>query len=211
LNKVHFPVRTLGFGRRIGLWSQGCSIQCPGCISRDTWETNKSSAIEVLDLVESLNPWLAKADGVTISGGEPLDQSEAIGELIPLLRTRCRGDILLFSGHLHETIFTHFNDIASQVDVLISEPYDPGAGATLELRGSDNQRVFLLSELARARYPANLDRQPRSLHRKLDVVVDGKSAWIAGIPNGGDMSRVRRMLAKRGFNCHTSEQLPIRA
>jgi anaerobic ribonucleoside-triphosphate reductase activating protein len=211
LHKVHFPVTTLGFGRRVGLWTQGCSIRCPGCISRDTWEPDESRAIEVLDLVKSLGAWLAQADGVTISGGEPLDQDMAINELLPVIRTHCRGDILLFSGHRHETLFSSYAHIVSQVDVLISEPYDPNAGATLQLRGSDNQHIFLLSELARTRYPANLDRQPRSPSQKLDVVVDGESVWMVGIPNPGDMSRVRCLLAKSGFKSHTSDQLPILA
>lgn len=39
LSRLHFPVTTLGPGRRIGVWFQGCSIRCAGCISRDTWET----------------------------------------------------------------------------------------------------------------------------------------------------------------------------
>lgn len=211
LNKVHFPITTLGFGQRVGLWTQGCSIRCPGCISRDTWDADDKRAIEVSVLVETLGPWLDKADGVTISGGEPLDQAESVGEMLSLLRARCRGDILLFSGHRHETIFTRFANIVSQVDVLISDPYDPSAGSTLDLRGSDNQRVFLVSEMARTRYPVNLDHQLRAPSRKLDVVVDGESVWMAGIPSTGDMTHVRRLLAQRGFNCHTSDQLPIRA
>ncbi|MCT5046402.1 radical SAM protein, partial [Pseudomonas aeruginosa] len=27
----------MGTGRRLGIWFQGCSIRCPGCISADTW------------------------------------------------------------------------------------------------------------------------------------------------------------------------------
>lgn len=42
INKIHFPVSTLGFGQRLGIWFQGCSIRCPGCISRDTWEGGES-------------------------------------------------------------------------------------------------------------------------------------------------------------------------
>ena len=37
LNRVHFPVTALGPGRRVGIWLQGCSIRCPGCMSLDTW------------------------------------------------------------------------------------------------------------------------------------------------------------------------------
>ena len=64
LNKVHFPITTLGHGRRVGIWTQGCSIHCPGCISRDTWEPDDARAVEVATLLESLAPWLAEADGV---------------------------------------------------------------------------------------------------------------------------------------------------
>jgi len=211
LNKTHFPVTTLGFGKRVGLWFQGCSIRCSGCISRDTWDKDESRAIEVEDLLVTLAPWLNTADGLTISGGEPLDQPDGLYEFLCLLRPRFQGDIVLFSGHKHEIIFNRFATIASQVDVVISEPYEPSAGSSLELRGSDNQRIFLLTELARSRYPVNLDRQARSPNRKLDVVVDGENVWMVGIPSTGDMARVRRSLAKRGFNCHTSDQLPIRS
>jgi len=206
LHKVHFPVTTLGFGCRVGLWTQGCSIRCPGCINRDTWNADPKCAIEVRDLVETISDWLAEADGVTISGGEPLDQPESICELIPLLRSRCRGDILLFTGYRNRTVFLRHANIVSQIDVLISEPYDPTAGETLELRGSDNQRIFLLSELARVRYPKNIDCQLRTPTRKLDVIVDGDDVWIVGIPASGDMTRVRRLLKTRGFSCHTSDQ-----
>jgi len=106
MNKAHFPVTTLGFGRRVGLWTQGCSIRCPGCVSRDTWATNESCAIEVSDLVKQLNP-VAQADGVTISGGEPLDQAAVISEMLPRLRMRCGGDICFF-GLPHEAIFDKF-------------------------------------------------------------------------------------------------------
>ena len=51
LNKAHFPVTALGPGRRIGIWVQGCSIQCPGCVSLDTWKPDRSKAIEVDALI----------------------------------------------------------------------------------------------------------------------------------------------------------------
>ncbi|HSV19446.1 MAG TPA: 4Fe-4S cluster-binding domain-containing protein, partial [Casimicrobiaceae bacterium] len=44
LNKAHWPVTVLGPGKRIGLWLQGCSIHCPGCVSQDTWSADPSKA-----------------------------------------------------------------------------------------------------------------------------------------------------------------------
>ena len=52
LSRVHFPVTTLGPGQRLGLWFQGCSIRCAGCISADTWGPGKHPLplAQVLDL-----------------------------------------------------------------------------------------------------------------------------------------------------------------
>lgn len=206
LNKVHFPITTLGHGRRVGIWTQGCSIHCPGCISRDTWEPDDARAVEVGALIESLAPWLAEADGVTISGGEPFDQASALGELVAGLRQYNSGDVLVFSGYPHQKLFAEHAAVIAQIDVLISEPFEAGAGQTLTLRGSDNQRVFLLSDLARSRYPADLDRAPWPAKRRLDVVLEGDALWMAGIPHPGEMARLRQELARRGFGCQTSDQ-----
>ena len=206
LNKVHFPITTLGHGRRVGIWTQGCSIHCPGCLSRDTWAPDEGRAVEVAALVDTLAPWLAQADGVTISGGEPFDQPAALGELLAALRLRQPGDVLVFSGYPHEKLFAEHRELVAQMDVLISEPFVAGAGQTLALRGSDNQRVFLLSDLASARYPADLDQAPWPTKRRLDVVVEGDAVWMAGIPHPGELARLRQELVRRGFTCQTSDQ-----
>ncbi|MGG7582215.1 4Fe-4S cluster-binding domain-containing protein [Rhizobium sp. Nf11,1] len=78
---MHFPVTALGPGRRIGIWFQGCSIRCPGCISADTWTTGKGTTT-LEEVVNTLQPWLPEAEGVTVSGGEPFDQQEALQSLL---------------------------------------------------------------------------------------------------------------------------------
>lgn len=206
INKIHFPVTTLGYGQRIGVWTQGCSIRCPGCLNRDTWQPSSTSRIEVEEFLESIDGWLQAADGITISGGEPFDQPEALTAFLKLLRQIFAGDILTYSGYQHQRLFTDHAETLRFVDVLISEPFDSAAGQTLALRGSDNQRIFLLTDLARARYPSNLDRQVWGSERRLDVAVTGNEVWMAGIPRSGDMARFRDQLAERGFYAHTSEQ-----
>lgn len=209
INKIHFPVTTLGYGKRIGIWLQGCSIRCPGCISRDTWDFRTNTAISIEALAASLGPWLSRADGVTISGGEPFDQPEALAALVERLR-RCQpGDILVYSGYAREQLFASHESILRQVDVLISEPYDAGAGSRLALRGSDNQRVTLFSSLARARYPLDLDQRPWEPRRTMDVMLEGDTVWMAGIPRAGEMAELKRKLAKAGLACHSSEQPPL--
>ena len=86
LSRIHFPVTTLGPGRRIGIWFQGCSIRCPGCISMDTWAPGRG--ITTIDeVVNAVAQWLPVADGITISGGEPFDQPIALLDLLGRLRS----------------------------------------------------------------------------------------------------------------------------
>lgn len=206
VNKVHFPVTTLGYGRRVAIWTQGCSIRCPGCISRDTWETRPDQAIPVPDLVAGIHSWLAEADGVTVSGGEPFDQPDALAALIHAIRRVHRGDVLVYSGHSHQWLLSHHPFILAVMDVLISEPYRPEAGSTLTLRGSDNQRVFLLSDLARQRYPADLDRRRWAGERRLEVMIYRDEVWMAGIPEPDAMRRFKERLAARGFSAAASDE-----
>ena len=93
LSRIHFPVTTLGPGRRIGIWFQGCSIHCPGCISMDTWAPSRG--ITTIDeVVSAIAQWIPTADGITISGGEPFDQPIALLELLRGLRSLTEADVL---------------------------------------------------------------------------------------------------------------------
>src|SRR5688572_8819093 len=70
LNKAHWPVTVLGPGRRIGLWVQGCTIGCRGCVSQDTWPSDATKSVAIRDLIAWCRRVSAGApDGVTISGG----------------------------------------------------------------------------------------------------------------------------------------------
>ncbi len=65
LNKAHWPVTVLGPGRRIGLWVQGCSIHCPGCVSQDTWPKDAARRIAIAK---------AHAEGRWENNGEAKDE-----------------------------------------------------------------------------------------------------------------------------------------
>src|SRR4051812_41543155 len=83
LNKAHFPVSSLGPGRRIGIWFQGCSIGCPGCISQDTWEADESSLVDLTVVLDWCRHQIQGCpEGVTISGGEPFEQAAALVTLL---------------------------------------------------------------------------------------------------------------------------------
>jgi anaerobic ribonucleoside-triphosphate reductase activating protein len=204
VSRLHFPVTTLGPGRRLGIWLQGCSIRCPGCISADTWP-DAPGATTTEALVEALGPWLPLAEGVTISGGEPFDQREALKVLLRELRRLSPLDTLVYSGYPSGDLSGWFEENPGLIDALISEPYDERAPQTLALRGSDNQRLHLLTELGRARFSA-FDRPLSSDDRRFDVMFDADgSVWLAGIPAKDDIRRLRLALEAGGHSVIFSE------
>ena len=200
VSRIHFPITSLGFGRRLGIWFQGCSLRCPGCISADTWPKNQGrTTCEALQ--ETIEPWLHDADGLTVSGGEPFEQPDALEKLLRFVRRTCRGDVLVYSGQSWEALAPEIDRYCGLIDVLVTDPFDASAGQSLTLRGSDNQRMIVLTDLGRERYTALLDARVDPSVRTLDMIVDEEgNAWLAGIPRLGDMPRLRALLEAQGFS-----------
>lgn len=204
LSRIHFPVRTLGPGARIGIWFQGCSIRCRGCISMDTWDPRRGETT-VEAVLGVLEPWLQEADGITISGGEPFDQADALRLLLTALRGHHAGDILVYSGYPLEAL--PLESVEGLVDVLIVDPFDAESGQSLALRGSDNQRLIPLTALGRSRYGRDVLVDGRA--DTLEIMFDDETGevFLAGIPRRGDLRRLARILAESGHRVATTEDV----
>lgn len=206
ISRVHFPVTALGPGQRLGIWFQGCSIRCPGCISSDTW-SDKVERVLVSDLVAAVAEYAWLADGVTISGGEPFEQPLALGDLLRGLRKLLKpaSDVLVYSGLPFADLTPWLDQWQGLVDAVISEPFDVTAPQTRPLMGSDNQQLHMLTELAQERFSEFLRPRDRRDDR-LDVMVDEDgTAWIAGIPRRGDLHVLQKRLAAQGTVIRTTE------
>jgi anaerobic ribonucleoside-triphosphate reductase activating protein len=203
LSRVHFPVTTLGPGRRLGIWFQGCSIRCPGCISAETWGPGKRR-VGIAQLLEQLTPWLAEAEGITLSGGEPFDQFPALLALLQGLRQSTPLDILVYSGYSLEDLQPLLLQAGGLIDALISDPFDERSEQSLALRGSDNQRLNLLTPLGQERF-ASYQRPLQPADQALDLMFDENgSVWMAGIPRRDDVLRLRDLLNAQGHQIRTS-------
>jgi anaerobic ribonucleoside-triphosphate reductase activating protein len=202
ISRLHWPVTTLGYGRRIGIWLQGCSIRCPGCCSRDTWQTDPRSRTTVGQVVAWIEAHTIKgADGITISGGEPFDQPEALSALLTALRTlRSRSgsswDILVYSGYRWAKLRRVHARILECADVVISEPF-VDALPVVKLRGSSNQQVHLLTRLGHQRY-VNIDKGEDSPGMQLHF--DGSALWMSGIPQRNELQLIAERLSRHGIS-----------
>ena len=206
LSRVHFPVTTLGPGNRLGIWFQGCSIRCPGCISADTWAKQVAN-LDVMDLLKFVGPWLSECEGVTISGGEPFDQPEALNQLLDAIRVDTDTNILVFSGYPLERLGNHEIIQSGLIDCLISDPFDIASSQKYFLRGSDNQRMTCLTKLGTEIFSA-LNRPLVEADKQLDVMFDSSGVvWIAGIPRRGDLALLKQTLEGQGTALKTTEAL----
>ena len=206
ISRVHFPITALGPGRRIGIWFQGCSIRCSGCISADTWIHSRET-IQLDQLFETIEVYSGQADGVTITGGEPFDQAEALGELLVGLKARISSDadVLVYSGYPYAAIEGHVSQWKGLIDALISEPFNASETQTRALMGSDNQKLHLLTALGALRFQS-YDRMRNGDDDRLDFMMDlDGTAWLAGIPKLGDLERLRVSLGALGTHIRTSE------
>lgn len=198
INKAHYPVTVLGHGRRIGIWVQGCSIGCKGCVSQDTWESDAEKEIEVDELLEWCRQVGAQSvDGITISGGEPFEQPEALSYLLSELHRWAGGlpgsvDFLCYSGMPYRHIRENFPQVLAYLDAIIPEPFVSTLPPDL-LRGSSNQSIIPLTPLGRDRYGAQI--QPA---KRFQTSVDQDCVWFIGIPERGDMDRVASYCEDRG-------------
>lgn len=73
-----------GPGLRTVVFLQGCAMRCFGCHNSETWDMKSGQRICVEKLAEKLMK-RSKNRKITISGGEPLMQTEAVLELITQL------------------------------------------------------------------------------------------------------------------------------
>lgn len=87
---VH-SIQTLGTvdgpGVRFVLFMQGCPLRCAICHNPDTWEKNSGIAYTADEIVKKAiryKEYFGIDGGITVSGGEPLLQSEFVSEVFRL-------------------------------------------------------------------------------------------------------------------------------
>ena len=140
LSKVNGP------GNRFVLWTQGCSKGCSECFNPETWSNNifkELSPKQIFELIKNF-----EVDGVTISGGDPLEQEEELLELLFLLKEiKLPKGIILFTGFSRNEILENpiREKCLSLIDVLIDGRYEEELKTEDSLRGSSNQEFYFFS------------------------------------------------------------------
>lgn len=141
ISKIVHSTSADGVGLRNSLYVSGCPLRCEGCHNSALWDLSSGTKTLVQEVCNALN-----VDGFNISilGGEPLMQYDAILELCKLIKTRYpKKTIWMWSGYTIEHIKNQYPLILEYIDVLVDGPfvkeeYEPN----LQWKGSKNQRII---------------------------------------------------------------------
>lgn len=93
-----------GPGIRFVVFLQGCPLRCKFCHNPDTWDIKEKkiqeSPEETLKKIKRYKNYFGKKGGVTVTGGEPLVQSEYVLELFKLCKQEGIHTALDTSGYI---------------------------------------------------------------------------------------------------------------
>lgn len=165
-----------GPGTRMVVWFQGCTLGCAGCFNPTThapagpWRDVDEVGAELAAAARA-----GKVGGLTLSGGEPMQQAHAALEL--LVRARGLGlSTLMFSGYRVEELGAHALGpaVLAHLDVLIDGRYEASQRMSDGLRGSANQQIRILSARHTA---AEVASTP---HAEIQIGADG-SISLTGV------------------------------
>lgn len=143
-----------GPGLRYVVFAQGCRHHCPGCHNPQTHSFKGGSLVEVEEMVNQMehNPLL---DGITLSGGEPLEQAKGFVALARAAKEMAL-HIMIYTGYTYEEIvdlgddLPGAGDLLDLADILVDGPFQRDAkDPMLRFRGSGNQRIIHLPSTRR--------------------------------------------------------------
>lgn len=175
-----YRTRAEGAGERTALWLQGCSLRCAGCCNRDMFSLNLGHEITVDSLVEEIRQ--QGTCRLTVLGGEPLDQPEALTRFLRRYRESFgnMSDIWLFSGYTYQEIKGDRlkNECAGLCDILVSGRFVPALSPDSRVWiGSSNQEIRSFTP----RGTAYIEEWPRNKF-DIDIHISDNEVRINGWP-----------------------------
>ena len=169
LSKVNGP------GNRFVLWTQGCSKGCKNCFNPETWSTDLYKELSPRQIFELIKNF--KLEGVTISGGDPLEQEEELLELLFLLKEiKLPKGIILFTGFSRNEIRENpiREKCLSYIDVLIDGRYEEELKTDSSLRGSSNQEFYFFSD--------KISREELFFDQEIELSLENDRIVMTGFP-----------------------------
>ena len=168
--------RVNGPGLRFVLWTQGCSKGCKNCFNPETWSFEKYKSLTPLEIFRLIKN--SNVSGVTITGGDPLEQPEELLELLILLEgLNLSNGIILFSGYTIDEINKDFllRKSLNYIDVLIDGRFEKDQRISSSLRGSENQNIIYFS--------SKIKEEELNIDQEVEVGILDNEMYVTGFPS----------------------------
>lgn len=135
-----------GPGNRTVIWVQGCSLGCEGCFNPQTHSFHHGTWVNPLNLAQEILSRQAIIEGITLTGGEPLFQMDALECLLFTLRARSSLSVILLTGfEWDEILQMHVDKLFPYIDVIISGRFIKEKRLAKSFLGSENKEFHFLT------------------------------------------------------------------
>lgn len=181
--QIRAATRAEGPGKRVALWTQGCSIRCRGCFNPHLWESDSNKEHPVSFVIKSIEEMLAletEVEGLSFLGGEPFNQAGALAQIARYFRTQGYS-ITTFTGFTYETLLaqsqldTAIAALLAETDLLIDGPFiENRLDEQRPWLGSTNQRyLFLTDKYSMKDIEAHVDSVEVTVTDSGEVLING--------------------------------------
>ncbi len=162
----------------------------------DTWDPSGGASRSVADLAGQILELAAEHDltGLSVTGGEPFQQADAVVALIDRVRDGWSDtDVLIFTGYASAAARRISRELWERTDALVSGPYRRDLPSAHPLLGSGNQVLERITSRGVERF--GLAPGPT----RMQVSVAEGALHLVGMPAPGDLDVLRERLAERGI------------
>jgi anaerobic ribonucleoside-triphosphate reductase activating protein len=196
LNRLQYPIYNLGPGKRIGIWTQGCSLHCPGCVSQSLWSHDGGKVFEAEHIAQVIIKVQHHFDGVTITGGEPFEQYKPLLVFCSIINSYTDLTIFVFSGYYLEELQERYPDqlFMSYLDYLLDGRYEQGLHENCNARGSSNQHLYHFEN-----GKPMLQEELFYGHRWSFAISDEGKVFLSGIPKKHDLAEIIDQFSQAGL------------
>lgn len=178
ISHIEESTNLLGPYNRFVIWVHGCCFNCEGCLAENT----KNGAYDTVH-IDALARQIAnsKCEGITISGGEPFLQAEALMRLIKDIKKRRDIGVIVYSGFTLDELKRDAEKapLLSEIDILIDGRYIRELDDNRAYVGSSNQIIHYLS----SRYILAGKAYYTVGKRRAEIKLTGTQAILIGVPS----------------------------
>lgn len=137
-----------GPGVRFIVFVRGCHMRCAYCHNPDTWEVGGGEEMTAGSLIKKAlryKSYWGEEGGITVSGGEPLLQTEFVTALFKLAKENGIHTTLDTAGNpftRSEPFFGKFNELMKYTDLVMLDIKEIDSKKHKDLTGFDNANIL---------------------------------------------------------------------